>query len=125
MRAPRYRHSLHLVLPSCGDLNVVVVVVVVVVVIVVVVVVLGAHYRCKYMPQQLASGACKCTDSRRRVVAATANPSPQDAACPAEKSARSRSADIKETSYETRSFEMTFTRDDSPTFMNVNLILSL
>jgi len=50
--------------------------------------------------RQLASGACKCPGSRSRVAATTANPSPQDVACPVEKSTQSRLADIKETFYE-------------------------
>lgn len=97
MRAPRCRHSLRLVFSRCSDLNIVVVVAVVVVV---VVVVPGACCCYRYTLQQLASRACKCPGSRRRVVATTANPSPQDVACPAEKSTRSRPADIKETFYE-------------------------
>lgn len=38
-------------------------------------------------------------NARIPVVATTANPSPQDVACPAEKRTRSRPADIKETFY--------------------------
>lgn len=87
------------VFSRCTDLNIVVVVAVVVVV-VVVVVVPGAHHCCRYTLQQLARGACKCPGSHRRVVGTTANPSPQDVACPVEKSTRSRPADIKETFYE-------------------------
>lgn len=53
-----------------------------------------------YTPQKLAGGACKCSDSRCRVVATTANPSPSRCCSYySRKGARSRFADIKETFY--------------------------
>lgn len=97
----------------------IVVLVAVVVVVVVVVVVPGARCCCRYTLQQLAVRRMQMpgypSSCRRRQ---PQTPRRKMLLVPAEKSTRSRPADIKETFY-----EMTFTRDDSLTFTNVSWIL--
>lgn len=77
------------VFSRCSDLNIVVVVP-------------GARCRCcRYTPRSnLQTANANARIPFAVYLATTANPSPQDVACPAEKRTRSRPADIKETFYE-------------------------